>query len=138
MTTAGNPHRYLPPLRSAHPNPAAFGIPEAKWTKEEQVYRELHDASAGAAPPGLDTRRYPSHLHIDLAPEAQGVGQGARIMAVLLDALRQHGSRGVYLQMHESNARAHRFYDDLGFRKLEGVGGADGGTGGDLYLGLEL
>ena len=62
-------------------------------------------------------------------------------MATMLDALRARGSRGVWLQMHEGNARARRFYGKLEFTQLEGVGQQDGqaaGTGGALYLGRTL
>ena len=68
-----------------------------------------------------------------------------RMMEALLFELRAQGSRGVYLQMHEANARARRFYAKLGFEKLD-LGGADlgsptgegAGTGGGLYLGKRL
>ena len=131
---------YLPPLRAVHPDPSISGVPEAEWTAEQVAYQELHDPTAGASPPGLDPSAYPSHLHIDLTPRAQGCGQGVRMMSAQLNALRAAGSAGVYLQMHESNTRARRFYAKLGFEELA-VGGdaaSGGGTGGDLHLGLKL
>ena len=138
---------YLPPLRAEHAGPLALGQMDAStWLPEEHVYRELHDEMAGEPPAGLDLAQYPSHLHIDLLPVAQGCGQGLRMMQNQLRALRELGSPGVYLQMHESNARARRFYAKLGFEELklkataeEGADAASGGgTGGDLYLGLRL
>ena len=120
-------------------------MPEAEWTPEQAVYHELHDPLAGEPPAGLDLDLYPSHLHIDLLPRAQGCGWGVRMMRHLLGALRDAGSPGVFLQMQASNARARRFYAKLGFEELalgqsaaRGGGGAAAGTGGDLYLGLRL
>jgi ribosomal protein S18 acetylase RimI-like enzyme len=134
---------YLPLLRAAHTDPIAEGKEdEAMWTPEEHVYHELHETMAGEPPAGLDLSQYPSHLHIDLLPVAQGCGQGLRMMQNQLRTLRERGSPGVYLQMHESNARARRFYAKLGFEELKLKGDAEsgggGGTGGDLYLGLRL
>ena len=95
-------------------------------------------------------RRYPSHLHIDLAPEAQGYGHGRRMMVAMLTALRAHGSAGAYLQMHEGNSRARAFYAKLGFEVLtlgqqeggaedaDGGGGGGGGSGGEFYLGIRF
>ena len=115
-----------------------------QWTMEQRVYHELHDVSAGEPPPGLDLTKYPSHLHIDLAPEAQGYGQGRRMMLAMLAALREHGSAGAYLQMHEGNMRARRFYAKLGFEVLtlsgQGTKAEDGGggSGGEFYLGIRF
>lgn len=130
---------YLPALRQQHADPAALGLAADEWTPEQQIYHEFHDAATGAPPAGLDLEKWPSHLHIDLVEVAQGKRQGQRLMAALLDALRERGSRGVYLQMHEENARARRFYEKLGFTeiRLEG-GGAAASTGGGLFLGLQL
>ena len=131
---------YLPPLRAAHAYPAVHGKPESEWTAEEAVYHELHDATAGVAPEGLDAALFPSHVHIDLAPTAQGKGCGGRMMRAQLEALRHAGSAGVFLQMHEGNTRARRFYEKLGFRPLE-VATADadaGGTGGAFFMGRRL
>ena len=100
----------------------------------QAVCRELHDPAAGAPPEGLDVALYPSHMHIDLEAAARGQGQGGRLVRCLLNALAAAGSRGVYLQMHESNVRARAFYERLGFSKLD-VGGGDGGSGGALFLG---
>jgi hypothetical protein len=60
-------------------------------------------------------------------------------MAAQLDALARAGSPGVFLQMHAGNARARRFYEKLGFRELDGAGGAgEAGTGGAFFMGLRL
>ena len=61
---------------------------------------------------------YPSHLHIDLLPRAQGRGHGRRMVGLLLDVLAAGGSSGVHLGMHPLNLRARKFYADLGFQEL--------------------
>jgi GNAT superfamily N-acetyltransferase len=61
---------------------------------------------------------FPSHLHIDLLPRAQGRGYGGRMVNLLLDALGARGSAGVHLGMHPLNQRALRFYGRLGFQEL--------------------
>ena len=74
---------------------------------------------------------YPSHLHVDLLPAAQGGGDGRRLLETLFDALRAAGSTGVHLGVARDNARAVGFYRHLGFTELDGD---DGG----LTLGLRL
>lgn len=61
---------------------------------------------------------YPSHLHIDLLPSAQGHGLGRALTEQLLAALREAGSPGVHLGVGTKNERAFGFYQRLGFRVL--------------------
>ncbi|CAM2729170.1 unnamed protein product [Rotaria socialis] len=62
---------------------------------------------------------YPSHLHIDLLPKAQGQGYGTKMIHHIVDELKRLGSKGVHLQMSANNARAFRFYTKVGFTVLE-------------------
>lgn len=104
--------------------------------------RERHALAAGAgegAPPPAEaaalaairkpsltptavTRDYPAHLHIDLLPEAQGGGNGRRLLDTLLDALRTRRVRGVHLGVGSGNATAIGFYRHLGFEELSDEG----------------
>jgi ribosomal protein S18 acetylase RimI-like enzyme len=61
---------------------------------------------------------YPSHLHIDLLPEAQGQGWGRRMMATVLNRLAVDGSRGAHLGVNVRNRQALGFYEHLGLDKL--------------------
>jgi ribosomal protein S18 acetylase RimI-like enzyme len=61
---------------------------------------------------------YPSHLHIDLLPEAQGAGWGRALMVALQDTLRADGSPGVHLGVNARNQRALGFYTHLGYDEL--------------------
>ena len=63
-------------------------------------------------------REYPSHLHIDLLPEAQGAGWGRRLMTALQGLLRDDGSPGVHLGVSRRNQRALGFYRHLGYDEL--------------------
>jgi ribosomal protein S18 acetylase RimI-like enzyme len=67
-------------------------------------------------------RTHPSHLHIDLLPEAQGHGWGRALMEHLEDALRTDGSPGVHLGVSARNTRAHAFYLHLGYEELATAG----------------
>jgi ribosomal protein S18 acetylase RimI-like enzyme len=62
---------------------------------------------------------YPSHLHIDLLEKAQGRGIGKAMMLLVLESLREQGSKGVHLGMGAQNARAFTFYTKLGFALLD-------------------
>lgn len=66
--------------------------------------------------------RYPSHLHIDLLPEAQGRGWGRTLMEVVQGALRADGSQGVHLGVSAQNKRALGFYAHLGYEPLSASG----------------
>lgn len=74
---------------------------------------------------------YPAHLHIDLLPEAQGGGNGSRLIRTLLDALRTRGVHGVHLGVGKANTGAIGFYRHLGFEELVDEPGA-------LVLGMDL
>lgn len=63
--------------------------------------------------------QYPSHLHIDLLEKAQGHGIGKAMMLIVLETLREQGSKGVHLGMGAQNSRAFTFYTKLGFKLLD-------------------
>jgi ribosomal protein S18 acetylase RimI-like enzyme len=119
---------WLSPLQKLYPDPQ--GDPKT-WTRDEQIYHEIHH-------PQLEVYEvlepYPSHLHIDLLPRAQGQGNGKRMINILLEVLKAKGSRAVHLGMFASNTRALHFYKKIGFHRIE-----DAAFPMDiLYLGLVL
>ncbi|MBD2895545.1 putative acetyltransferase OgpAT [Actinomadura sp. RB99] len=69
--------------------------------------------------PAHITARYPAHLHIDLLPEAQGGGNGRRLCAILIEALRERGVPGLHLGVNARNANALGFYGHMGFEMLD-------------------
>lgn len=103
---------WLPPLRALHPAPIGD---RAAWSRDEQLWHLYHHPDIYLPD---EEAAYPSHLHIDLLPRAQGRGIGAEMMRVLLDTLTARGSPGVHLAMALDNHRAARFYAKLGFHEL--------------------
>jgi ribosomal protein S18 acetylase RimI-like enzyme len=65
-----------------------------------------------------DLAGYPAHLHIAVAPQAQGKGAGRALMDTYLTALRAAGIPRVHLSMSASNTGARAFYDRLGFHQI--------------------
>ncbi|MBI1842442.1 MAG: GNAT family N-acetyltransferase [Verrucomicrobia bacterium] len=120
---------WLPLLQELHPEPS--GDPKS-WTATQRLRRELHHPDLFYPEPIAD---YPSHMHIDLLPRAQGQGWGRRMVEELESRLRTRGSPGVHLGMWARNERAFRFYTKLGFREITRVGEGDRAS---LYLGKRL
>ena len=68
----------------------------------------------GLAPPLLELSR------LYVAPTWQGRGVADALMTAFLDEARARGAQGVWLEAHEGNPRALRFYQRWGFRDLGG------------------
>jgi ribosomal protein S18 acetylase RimI-like enzyme len=111
--------------------PAPDGDP-ARWTRAQHAHRSYHHPDYFCPEP-YDL--YPSHLHIDLLPRAQGRGYGRRMLEQLMDNLRRRGSPGAHLGVSALNTRAYGFYQRLGFGELTRVGE---GTEATIYMGLSL
>ena len=69
--------------------------------------------------PAVVVAQFPAHGHIDLLPEAQGAGWGTKMMTLMMNALRDAGARGMYLDVSVDNIRAQKFYSTLGFSELQ-------------------
>ncbi len=121
--------RWLPNVRASHPEPTGDS---AGWSPTERIYHEYYHPEI-YYPESF--HGFPSHLHIDLLPRAQGKRQGRRMMETLLYKLTRLGSPGVHLAMSIVNHRAERFYQRLGFHELARV---ERGSPGTLYLGKRL
>jgi ribosomal protein S18 acetylase RimI-like enzyme len=63
------------------------------------------------------TAKYPSHLHINLLPSAQGLGLGRAMMQTIFSLFREAGSIGAHLGVNPRNAHAVGFYEHLGLRR---------------------
>jgi GNAT superfamily N-acetyltransferase len=74
-----------------------------KWRGHPPVSGELHDS------------RWPSHLHVNLLPEARKAGLGRALMETWLARLRDVGSPGCHLGVIAENQRAVVFFSALGF-----------------------
>lgn len=120
---------WRPVLCAQFPMPA--GDPSG-WTRTEEVHSWYHEPDYFCPDP---YEQWPSHLHIDLLPRAQGHGHGRRMIEALLARLRQAGSPGVHLGVRPHNLRAIGFYEHLGFRELARRGD---GNGASVYMGRSL
>lgn len=102
---------WWPQLRLRYPEPA-----ESDDSRDARLIRRIHrpDRTQGS---WLHT--HPAHLHIDLLPEAQGGGNGGRLLAATLDALAEAGAPGVHLGVGGRNVRAIGFYENMGLRTLQ-------------------
>lgn len=101
---------WWPELRRRHPEPGVGERPGDRVV----TYLIHHPPAADASV--VDA--YPSHLHIDLLPVAQGRGHGRRLVDTLTTSLRDAGSPGVHLGVSQRNTRAIAFYRALGFEAL--------------------
>ncbi|MGH3647313.1 MAG: GNAT family N-acetyltransferase [Micromonosporaceae bacterium] len=107
---------WWPGLRERYPAPDPANRPH--WTGDQRLAGQIHWPHRT---PAELVEAYPSHLHIDLLPRAQGGGHGRRMMETLLAALRERGSTGVHLGVGRRNARAVAFYRRLGFTEIEAL-----------------
>ncbi len=114
-----------------HRFPEPHGDP-SRWTRAQQIHYCYHHPDYFCPEP---YDKYPSHLHIDLLPRAQGRGYGRAMMEQVMAKLRSRGSPGAHLGLSATNTRAFGFYQRLGFRELTRAG-----SGADLciYMGKAL
>jgi ribosomal protein S18 acetylase RimI-like enzyme len=115
---------WRPVICAQFPEPAGD---RRQWSRVDEAHYEYHHPTYLCPEP---YERFPSHLHIDLLPRAQGRGYGRQLMERNLATLRRLGSSGAHLGVSVRNARAISFYRHLGFRELL--------TEGCIYMGLEL
>ncbi len=102
---------WLPRVAGHYPRPGAHG---SEGRDAERIH-ELHHPEWMLRD---DLTDYPAHLHIALAPQAQGKGAGRALMDTYLEALRAAEVPSVYLSMSASNTGARAFYDRLGFHQI--------------------
>src|SRR5687767_7231522 len=95
---------WRPGLCAKFPDPR--GDP-AKWSRTQHVHHCYHHPDYFCPEP---CDAYPSHLHIDLLPRAQGRGYGRRMFERNLETLRRRGSPGAHLGLSTLNTRAYGFY----------------------------
>ena len=103
---------WYPHLRQRTTDP---GPDPSGWRGSDWLRRQVHHPDF-TVPEALAT--YPSHGHIDLLPQARGIGIGQRAMAFLEQRLAARGSPGIHLQVSPDNRKALRFYEAMGFEIL--------------------
>lgn len=102
-------HHWLPVLRQQ------YRLEQAEENARSEFELALY-ASLHRQPMAPDiSLSHPAHLHINLAPQAQGSGGGRALMDTLLTQLTRESVPGIHLVMSASNTAARRFYQRLGF-----------------------
>ena len=71
-------------------------------------------------------------------PQLRGMGAGAALMQVCLDAARAHGFRRCYLETLRGMDAAMKLYERSGFRKIPGPLGCTGHGGCDSFYQRDL
>lgn len=120
---------WRPKLCAEFPEPQG---PSNKWSRVQHVHSWYHHPDYFCPEPYAS---FPSHLHIDLLPRAQKRGYGRRMLAQVMDKLRQHGSPGAHLGVSEVNVPAFKFYQHLGFQELIRIGDANDRV---IYMGMRF
>jgi ribosomal protein S18 acetylase RimI-like enzyme len=104
---------WWPPLRERYPDPV--DVPSEHHTPEQRLLHAIHQP---ALAPDAVLDAYPSHLHINLMPSAQGRGYGKLLLKTLFAALQDAGSKGIFLGVQPGNTRAIGFYHRMGFHEI--------------------
>ena len=116
---------WWPDLRALYPENAHRS---ATTDADEALVGIIHHPH----PPLLGVvESHPSHLHIDLLPEAQGAGFGRVLIDTLCAALTERGSTGVHVVVAAVNTRALGFYRNVSFVDLTATADA-------VWLGRDL
>lgn len=109
----------------------------ADWETYKRIYRELYiprlqqlnRRQTQEKEHNLDALpelwvEYPAHMHIDILPQFQSQGWGARLMDAGCEQLRNLGCPGLMLGVDAANTGAIRFYERYGFLALRRSPGA--------------
>jgi ribosomal protein S18 acetylase RimI-like enzyme len=75
--------------------------------------------AAGGLRASAHEERYPGHLHINLLAEARGRSVATGLVERFLAEARGRTLPGVRATVYDSNERARRFFERLGFRPLD-------------------
>lgn len=102
---------WWPPLQQRYGEPA-----DSDDSRDARLIRRIHQPTRTE---GTWLPEHPAHLHIDLLPEAQGAGNGSRLLTATLEALTEAGAPGVHLGVGGRNIRAIGFYENMGLRTLQ-------------------
>lgn len=100
---------WFPTLRNKYPMPE-----ESDESFDARIIRRIH--TGYKADP--DLKEYPAHLHIDLLPEAQGKGQGRKLMEAFIEKLKELKAPALHLGVDLHNPEAIAFYKKVGFHVI--------------------
>lgn len=104
---------WWPELRSIYADPRER--PPSGWNADQKRCFMIHHPQKT---PAEITKEYPSHLHLNLLPQAQGTGVGSSLLKMLLNKLQALGATGVHVGVNVQNERALHFWGARDFRKI--------------------
>lgn len=98
---------WFPELRRKYPIDVHY-----KSSFEKRIVELIHTGYI----PRPEAKLYPAHLHIDLLPEAQGMGMGKKLIQTFIEKLKKLKVTGLHLEVGRKNERAIGFYKAIGFK----------------------
>lgn len=104
---------WYPQLQAAVPDAPGD---KTLWLGSDQFRWLIHHPHLSTP---ADLAPYPSHAHIDLLPETRRKGIGRKAMTTLESAMRDAGSPGLHLYIDPRNRKAWRFYEAIGYERLQ-------------------
>ena len=90
-----------------------LGIKYAVMSRGEKAIHKLY------------SKKYPTHLHIDLTEKCRRQGVGTRLISALKDELKSGGINSIMLSCGASNKAAVSFYEKNGFKTIKNILGSD-------------
>lgn len=102
---------WLPLMRGTYTPPAA--------TPRSEEERKLADMFGPEHMLRPELAAHPAHLHINLLPDYQGAGHGRSLITTFLASVAAAGARSCHLAVRVANSGALRFYEKLGWRRIE-------------------
>ena len=105
--------KWWPKLQAKYQAPDVHN--QAQWSRDNHIEHEIFNPTSS---PTEVLEDYPSHGHINLLPQAQGMGLGTKLMMSVKESLIAKGSPGMHLRVSDVNFRALGFYDKLGYSEI--------------------
>ena len=105
---------WWPGLRAIYADPQE--LPQSIWNADQKRCFMIHHPQKT---PAEITKEYPSHLHLNQLPQAQGIGIGSSLLKAWLHKAHALGAIGVHIGADAQNKRALRFWKARGFQKLD-------------------
>ncbi|KZK79936.1 Acetyltransferase (GNAT) family protein [Pseudovibrio sp. Ad13] len=108
--------QWWPSLRRKYPKPEEGA--RSTWTADERRYQMIHFPEKT---PEQISIRFPSHLHMNLLPVAQGQGIGTLLLNKWMQCAKRYQVAAIHVGANAKNARAIRFWQKHGFSELDAV-----------------
>ncbi len=122
---------WWPGLRVRYPLTARGSAPTGQ--EDERRIEQIH---APRHTPEAVVGGWPAHMHLNLAPHAQGKGYGRQLVNTWLDVAAREGATAVHVGVNRLNLRGERFWMNNGFAPIALDPDAPGAA--SLWLGRDI